>query len=244
MSRIDEIGPDIFRISTYVPAADLQFNQFLIRDDQPLLYHTGQKTLFPEVLAAVGSLIKVDDLRWIGFSHFESDECGSLNRWYGHAPQAQALAGQLAARTCISDFSDRAPRVLDDDEKLVLGRHTLRFLATPYVPHSWEASLLFDETEKVLFCSDLLLQRGDPQAAFDPDILEHAMKCLGSGQTGLFRDPIPYMRTSATTFARLAALCPETLATMHGASFRGDCSLMLHDYDYELSRLLAPNLRG
>ncbi|HEX7387789.1 MAG TPA: MBL fold metallo-hydrolase [Castellaniella sp.] len=238
MSTIDEIAPDIFRITTYVSAADLQFSQFLIRDDEPLLYHTGHNRLFPEVLAAVRSLIKPEALRWIGFSHNESDENGSLNQWLEQAPHATALAGVVAAATGVNDVAIRPPRVLQDDERLCTGRHTLRFLITPYVPHSWESSLLFDETEQVLFCSDLFVQHGNPPLVRD-DILTPAIADLQRNQSTPFRDSIPFTSRTRPTLARLAALKPKTLATMHGSVFHGDCAPVLNALGEKLEEVLV-----
>lgn len=237
-TTIDEIAPDIFRISTYVPAANLQFAQFLIRDDEPLLYHTGQNSLFAQVLPAVQSLTDVAKLRWIGFSHNEADESGALNQWLARAPHAVTLAGLVAARTGIIDSASRAPRVLDDDARLTTGRHTLHFLLTPYVPHSWESSLLYDETEGVLFCSDLLLQQGET-GAFRDDILTPAVADLEQNQQTPFRDAIPYTPLTGPTLERLAGLAPKVLAPMHGACWRGDGAPVLKAYAGHLRRVLG-----
>lgn len=239
MTVITEIAPDVFRISTYVKPAGLQFNLFLVRDEEPLLYHTLQNALFPEVLAAVQSLLDVTKLRWIGCSHFESDECGSLNRWLGAAPQAMPFGGAVAAATCLNDYAQRAPRVLDDGATFMTGRHTFRFLSTPYVPHNWESSLLYDETAHTLFSSDVLLQRGE-RPAVAGDILEHAVADFAKGQQGPFHDSIPYTRTTPGIFARLEALQPRTIAIMHGASFQGDGAALLRDFAVELRRMVGP----
>lgn len=238
MTDITEIAPDVFRISTFVAAADLQFCQFLVRDDEPLLYHTGQNALFADVQAAVAKLIDVASLRWIGFSHFESDECGSLNRWLDVAPRAAPLAGIVAAATCINDFSTRPPRILADNAAFSTGRHSFRFLATPYVPHNWESSLLFDATAHTLFVSDLLLQHGDP-APLSDDVLAPAVQDFAAGQHGPFHDAIPWTPHTATTLERLAALDPAILAIMHGASFSGDGAAVLRGFGAALQRVLA-----
>lgn len=239
MSSVYEIAPDIFRISTFVPEANLQFNQFLIRDEQPLLYHTGQNALFPAVRAAVESLIDIRTLRWIGFSHNEADENGALNHWLDAAPRATALSGLLAAVTGINDHISRPPRILEDGDQLCLGRHIVRFLVTPYVPHSWESTLLFDETESTLFCSDLLLQRGNP-APVDEAVLDNAIRDLQEGQQTPFRDPIPCTPHTQPTLMRLAALRPRCLAIMHGASYQGHGDAVLAEYAAALPRILAP----
>lgn len=238
MTTITEVAPDVFRISTYVKAADLQFNQFLVRDDEPLLYHTGQNALFAETRTAVASLIDVAALRWIGFSHFESDECGSLNQWLAAAPHATPLAGLLAAATCINDFASRPARVLEDAASFATGRHTFQFLATPYVPHNWESSLLYDTTARVLFSSDLLLQHGNPAPVID-DVLEPALRDFAAGQRGPFRDSVPWTPHTAATLERLAALAPGTLAIMHGAACVGDAAATLRGFSTGLQRLLA-----
>lgn len=238
MTHITEIAPDVFRISTFVAAANLQFNQFLVRDDEPLLYHAGQNALFADVRDAVATLIDVSTLRWIGFSHFESDECGALNHWLAAAPHATPLAGVVAAATCINDFATRPPRVLADDATLGTGRHSFRFLVTPYVPHNWESSLLFDATARTLFVSDLLLQHGNP-APLVEDVLGRAVQDLEAGQHGPFHDSIPWTPHTTATLARLAALEPAALAIMHGASFNGDGAATLRGFGAALQRVLA-----
>lgn len=238
MTDITEIAPDVFRISTFVAAANLQFNQFLVRDDEPLLYHAGQNALFADVRDAVATLIDVSTLRWIGFSHFESDECGALNRWLAAAPHATPLAGAVAAATCINDFATRPPRVLDDDATFGTGRHSFRFLVTPYVPHNWESSLLFDATARTLFVSDLLLQHGNPAPLVD-DVLGPAVQDFEAGQHGPFHDSIPWTPHTAAALERLAGLEPAALAIMHGASFNGDGAAILRGFSAALQRVLA-----
>lgn len=236
-ARIDEIAADVYRISSLDRDAGLQFSQFLVRDDEPLLYHAGQNALFPDILEAVSSLIDVRTLRWIGFSHFEADECGALNRWWQHAPDAQPLAGLVAARTSVDDFSGRRPRILDDDASFSTGRRVFRLLATPHVPHNWEATLLFEERERVLFCSDLLVQRGET-APMARDVLGPALHDLQQGQQGPFRNSSPYTLDTHRTMERLAALDPQTLAIMHGACFEGNGATVLRDYESERYRIL------
>ena len=237
MTTISEISADVFRICSYDRESDLQFSQFLVRDEEPLLYHAGQNALFNDVLDAVASLIPVQDLRWIGFSHFEADECGALNRWLERAPRATALAGLVAAKTSVEDIALRPPRILQDGDVLSTGRHRFRFLATPHVPHNWEASLLFDESQRLLFCSDVLTQHGRTPA-LRGDVLGPAVQALEQGQQGPFRNVSPYTRDTHRTLLRLADLKPQTLAIMHGASYEGDGGAMLRTYGQELHRIL------
>jgi flavorubredoxin len=158
VARIDEVAPDLFRISIHVPQIDLQFNHFLIRDEEPLLFHTGMRGMFPEVRDAVARIIDPADLRWISWSHFEVDECGPLNQWLGAAPKAQAICSQVGALVNISDFADRPPVGLAKDDVIDTGWHRYRFVPTPHLPHGCDAGVLFEEQTGVLLCSDLFHQ--------------------------------------------------------------------------------------
>src|SRR5436309_1680590 len=162
MATITEIAPDIFRINTFIPQANLGFSQFLVRDEEPLLFHTGLRSIFPAVREAISELIDPSKVRWIGFSHFEADECGSLNEWLNTAPNAIPICSLVGKVVSVDDFigSDRT-RPMSDGEILETGRYRFRFLQTPHVPHCWEAGLLFEEKTSTLFCSDLFHQNGD-----------------------------------------------------------------------------------
>ena len=222
-TTIDEVAPDIFRLSTLIPEVapgGFTFNQFLIRDEQPFLFHTGMRGLFPLVSAAVGRLIDVADLRWISFSHVEADECGAMNLFLAAAPQAEVVHGELACMLSLNDLADRPPHAVGD-EPLDIGRHRLRFLPTPHVPHNWESGLWFDETTSTLLAGDLFTHIGDGPALVTDDVVGPAL----AGED-LFH------ATSAgpqllPTLERLAALEPTTLALMHGSSYRGDGSTQL-----------------
>src|SRR4051794_32197721 len=177
-TKIDEIAPDIFRLSTYVdaiaPPAGFTFNQFLVRGEQPFLFHTGMRQLFPLVSAAVGSLIPLEDLRWISFAHVEADECGAVNQFLAAAPAAQVTHGPLACMVSLNDLLDREP-VANAGEPLDIGGHRLRFLPTPHVPHNWESGLWFDETTRCLLAGDLFTALGDPAPVVDDDLIEAAL---------------------------------------------------------------------
>jgi flavorubredoxin len=215
-TRVDEIAERIYRLSTFLPAvgpSGLTFNQFLVDADEPLLFHCGQRALFPAVSRAVASLMDVRRLRWIAFSHVEADECGALGEWLAAAPDATVTHGAIQA--------PRPPRALANDEVLDLGGRRVRRLDTPHVPHCWDAGLLHEETTGTLFCSDLFTHGGDPPALTSGDILGPAMAAEGQfGYTAL---------TPATgaTIHRLASLGPRTLAVMHGSSFAGDAAPVL-----------------
>jgi len=236
-TRIDEIGAELFRISTYLPDYDLELNQFLVRDEQPLLYHTGMRALFPAVREAVATLIRPEDLRWVGFSHFEQDECGSLNDWLALAPNAQPLCNLVSAMVNVNDATGRENPVLDDGAVFSTGQRRFRFLSTPHVPHCWDASLLFEETQGVLFCSDLFAHGGE-QAALAQDIASRAHDALVAEQQGPFRDSLAYNANTDAVLCRLAALKPTTLAVMHGSSHVGDGAAALQALRTSLRHIL------
>ena len=171
MTRIDEIAPDLYRISVLHPELNMQFNHFLVRDDEPLLFHTGMRRMFPAVSEAVGRLIDPASLRWIGWSHFEVDECGALNDWLALAPQALPLCGQVGAMVNVHDFANRPPVALAPGDVHSTGRHRFRWVPTPHLPHGWDAGMLFEERDRVLFCSDLFHQFGDDEPITQADVV-------------------------------------------------------------------------
>jgi flavorubredoxin len=210
--NITEIAPDVFRLSMYVPELNLQFNHFLVRDDEPLLYHTGMRKMFPAVREAVTKLIDPAKLRWIGFSHFEVDECGALNDWLAVAPQAQAVCGVVGALVNVNDFALRPARGLARDEVFSTGKYRFRFRATPHLPHGWDAGVFFEETQRTLFCSDL---------------------------AGPLMDYQPFTTRTEGLLTGLAALQPRTLATMHDSSFVGDGARALRDLGVVMREVLG-----
>ncbi len=220
-TTINEIAPDVFSICTYVEAADLQFRQFLIRDAQPLLYHTGTRRMFERVRDAVAEVADPGSLRWIVFSHFEADECGALNYWLQEAP-AQAACSANCALVSAADYAFAKVRPLGDGETLTTGAHRLRFFATPHLPHGWDAGHLFDETTGVLFCSDLLHQTGDV-AATTTESRVAAMRAMLESSRGTPLDwYVPWTPQTQARLERLAALRPRVCATMHGSAYVGD----------------------
>jgi flavorubredoxin len=224
-TNVHEIADGIYRINTPValPAGDaFNFNQYLLVDDQPFMFHTGPRALFPLVSEAIGAVLPIGRLRYIGFSHTESDECGALNLLLAAAPEAQPLCSQIAALVSINDLADRAPRAMADGERLELGRHTLQWFDTPHVPHGWDAGLAMDTTSGTLFAGDLFTQGGRGEVALtEGDIL---------GPSEAFRGPLDYYAHAPQTKAtlqRLAQSKPRTLACMHGSAWRGDGAALL-----------------
>lgn len=229
MAKITEIAPDLFRITTFVEPFNIQFSQFLLRDDQPLLFHTGPRVLFQEVKSAVASLINLQTLRWIGFSHFESDECATVPEWQQLAPQSDVVCSVVGKMVSVDDcLALRPAKGMADGEILETGRYRFRFLATPHVPHCWEAGLLFEETQRTLLCSDLFHQDGDVEAMTESDVLERCRETLVGYQQGPLANYVPYCSLTEATLNRLAGLQPKRLATMHGSVYIGNGSQALH----------------
>ena len=240
-TRIDEIADDIYRLSSFVPdigPTGFTFNQYLILDDQPLIFHTGHRSTFPDLAKAIASIIPVDQLRWVTFGHVEADECGAMNQLLAAAPRAQVAHGALGCMVSLNDLADRPPMPLTDGQVLDLGHHKVRHIDTPHVPHGWEARVLFDETTNTLLCGDLFTQLGNGPAVTSDDIVEPA------GQAeDIFRASCLTPSTGPTV-RRLADLAPTTLAVMHGSCFSGNGSEALHHLADDYDSRLAENARG
>jgi len=224
-TRIDVIAQSLYRISTAMPPALLPggftFNQYLLIDESPLLFHTGPRGLFENVSQAIATVIPLEKLRYIAFCHVEADECGALNEFLSAAPQAEPVCSRVAAMTSIADLSDRPPRVLADGEQLVLGKHEVEWLDAPHVPHGWENGFLFENTTRTLFCGDLFTQGGSKHEPLSDNILQPSED---------MRAVMDYYAHGANTRAvleRLAALEPRILACMHGSAFQGDGGALL-----------------
>jgi flavorubredoxin len=219
-TNVDEVADGIYRISTPVVLEDgggFSFNQYLVMDDEPLLFHTGLRKLFPVVREAVASILPVEKLRYIGFSHVEADECGSLNEWLAVAPTSVPLCGTVAAMVSINDLADRPPTALADGQLLTLGEHSVRWFDTPHLPHAWECGFLMEESTRTLLCGDLFTQGGaDLPPVSESDIL---------GPSEAFRHAMDYFshtNKAREMLERLASAEPTTLACMHGSAWRGD----------------------
>lgn len=222
-TSVYEIAPEIYRLSTFIPEAGIVFNQFLIDDEQPLLFHTGMKVLFPHVLSAMERVMDPLRLHWITFGHFEADECGAMNSWLAVAPQSTIAHGAIGVMVSIRDQADRPPRSLEDGEVLELGAKRLRYIATPHVPHGWDAGLYYEETTHTLFGGDLFTALGNgPEVTFS-DIVGPAFEAEDRFRaTALTPQTEPTLRF-------LSGLDIDTLALMHAPAFRGDASQALAD---------------
>ena len=237
MAQVSEIAPDVFRLSAYHGPANFQFNSFLVRDEEPLLYHTNLRGFFDEIREAAATVLDPASIRWIGFSHFEADECGTLNDWLALAPAAQPVCSFVGARTSVGDYAIRPPRVLEDDERIETGRHRFRLVETKHVPHGWDASLLFDETARTLFCSDLFGHNGDVEPLYEGDIIARTDAYNSGQKEGPMSHSVPWTRETRPILEGLAALAPETLACMHGSSYAGAGADALRTFGDMLERL-------
>jgi flavorubredoxin len=235
-TTVSEIGDRIYRLSTFVPEiaapAGFVFNQFLIDADEPVLFHCGARRLFPLVSAAVAKVMPVDRLRWIGFGHVESDECGAMNQWLAAAPNAQVIHGLTACNVSLNDLADRPPRALADGEVIDIGGRRIKYIDTPHVPHGWEAGVLYEETTRTLFCGDLFTHTGNGPALVETDIVSPA-----AATEDIFH-ATSLTPLTAPSIGKLADLKPTTLAVMHGSSYRGDGAAALRDLAGFYAKLL------
>ena len=237
-AQVTEIADGIYRLSVFVPEIapphGFSFNSFLIVDEEPLLFHAGQRSMFPLFSDAVASIMPVDRLRWISFGHVEADECGAMNLWLAAAPNAQIVHGQTACAISLNDLADRPPRAVGDGELISSGKRRIRYIDTPHVPHAWESGVIYEETSGILFCGDLFTQLGR-ETTSESDIVpaaiaaEDAFHSTSVGQA------------TAPTIRKLAELKPAGLALMHGPTYFGDGADALNrlaDY-YEQLQLAA-----
>jgi flavorubredoxin len=235
-TRIDEVADRIFRVSTFAEGMPLPFNQYVVAADEPLLFHTGFHSLFPAVRDAVASVIDIEGLRWITFGHVEADECGSMNDWLAVAPRAEVAHGAMGCMVQVGQLAARPPHPLDDGDVLDLGSHRVRYLATPHVPHGWDAGVVFEETTGTLLCGDLFTAFGPSEVLVESDIVEQALSSEAFGA------PTALTPSTAPTIRRLAALQPSTLALMHGPAHRGDGGTQLEALADGYAELLAAAL--
>ena len=223
---IDEIADGIYRISTFVPDVTpmgFTFNQFLLRAEEPLLFHAGHRGMFPYIAEAVATVLPVESVRWLSFGHVEADECGAMNMWLTAAPSSEVTFGALGCDLSLGDMCDRPPRPLAEGDVLDLGGKRVRQISTPHVPHGWEAQVLYEETTGTLLCGDLLTHAGRGPAVTTDDVVEAAL-----ATEGMFHAMSGTPQTGAILRA-LGDLQPATLALMHGSSFHGDGRRALYD---------------
>jgi flavorubredoxin len=238
-TKITEIADGIFRLSTFVPEiaapAGFTFNQFIIQGDEPLMFHTGLRKMFPLKQEALSRLMPPERLRWISFGHYEADECGAMNEWLAISPKAEIAHGHTGVMVSLNDMADRPPRALADGETIDLGGgKKVRYIDTPHTPHGWDAGVLFEEATGTLLCGDLFSQLGDGPALTESDIVGPAI---------VGEDLFKYSSHSpgmGSTLRALAKLAPRTLALMHGPAFSGDGAAALNaladEYDRRASK--------
>ncbi|MDQ3385210.1 MAG: MBL fold metallo-hydrolase [Actinomycetota bacterium] len=224
-TRVTEVSDGVHQLTTHIPEIDFGFNQYLLAAEEPLLFHTGMRGVFPLVSGAIARVLPPDALRWVSFGHVEADECGSMNDLLAMAPQATVAQGAIGCMVSIGDLADRPPRPFADGEVLDIGGHRLRWLDTPHVPHGWEAGVLFDETTGTLLCGDLFTRWGAYEATRSDDILGPALASDATDDWGSWS----LRPTTGAVIRRLADLPVTTLAPMHGSAFTGDCPAALRE---------------
>ncbi len=238
-ATIHEVAPDLYRINIYFSQFNLGFNHFLVKDEEPLLFHTGFRATFAELREAVGRIIDPARLRHISFGHFEPDECGALNEWLAVAPHAETIVSTVGAIVTAGNFADRPPRSLQPSETVSTGKYQFRYINTPHLPHGWDAGVLFEESQRTLLCSDLFTHNGDVEPITGSDIVGRARQALIDGELTPLAQVTPYTARTNRMLSSLAALKPARLATMHGSSFEGDCASALLGLDAAYHEVLG-----
>ncbi len=233
-TRVTEVADGVHQLTTVVPDSPVAFNQYLITGDEPTLFHTGMRFLFPLVSEAVSRVIPASSMRWVSFGHVEADESGSMNSWLAIAPQSTVVQSVIGCMVSLGDLADRPPRPLADGECLDTGGHVLQWFDTPHVPHAWEAGVLYDSTTKTLLCGDLFTRLGEYEPITTDDIVGPAVDAEDVLPGSLSLHP-----ASAATVRRLAELDVDTLALMHGPAFTGDCRQALLDLADDFDRRIA-----
>ncbi|MCU1344200.1 MAG: fold metallo-hydrolase [Acidimicrobiia bacterium] len=237
-TRIAEVADGVHQIATHVEQIGLGFNQYLLTGDEPMIFHTGMRGLFPLVSEAISGVTPMAELRWVSFGHVEADECGSMNDFLAAAPGATVAQGFVGCMVSINDLADRPPRPLDDGEVLDIGGHRLRWINTPHIPHGWEAGVMYDETSKTLFCGDLFTQWGHYEPTNGADILGPALAADQRDDYGSWS----LRPGTGDTLRRLAELDVTTLALMHGPAFTGDCPAALRSLASNIdARMSSPH---
>lgn len=232
-TRVDEVADGIYQVASYMPEMDFSFNQYVVKADEPLIFHTGMRGVFPVIREHVAKVVAPETIRWITFGHVENDESGSMNEWLAVAPNATVGASGTACMVQLNDMCDRPPIAFEDGGTFDIGGHEMRWFDTPHVPHGWEAGVLFDATTKTLFCGDLFAQTGKYEATTDADIVEPA-----SAAEDMFR-AFSLTPDSGNRVRALADLDVQTLALMHGPAFTGDCKQALFGLADDLDRRIA-----
>jgi flavorubredoxin len=234
-ASIHPVAPDTYRISVAMPPeivpGGFSFNQYLVVDERPLLFHTGPRKLFGPICEQIEKIVPVSQLRYVAFSHYEADECGGLAEFLARAPQAQPVCSQVAAMVSVRDLVDVEPIAMQDGDVLDLGRHQLVWQSTPHLPHGWECGYLFDQTTQTLFCGDLFTQPGmGEEPLVTGDIL---------GPSEAFRERTDYFshtRDAPALIEKLARLEPKVLACMHGSAWSGNGAGLLRSLGQSLAR--------
>ncbi len=235
-TRIDEIVDGIYRISTFSPENGITFNQFLIDDEQPALIHTGTYDHYDGVRAAIAEVIDPARLAHVVLLHWEGDENGGMDRFMSEAPRSLLVGSALSIMLNAHGFGlHERVQGFTDGQTLDLGSHRLRFLETPHV-HHWDSMMIFEESTRSLFPSDLYLQPGDQPPVTSENLSAEMLEVYRAVGIFAHEDPV---RAVAERIERLA---PAWIHAMHGATITGDAlpyyTGALHDHDFAYQGLL------
>ncbi|MEY2444331.1 MAG: hypothetical protein QOE00_911 [Ilumatobacteraceae bacterium] len=234
-TRVTEVADGVHQLTTHIPEIDFGLNQYLIAAEEPMIFHTGLRGLFPLVSAGISGVVPLETLRWVSFGHVEADECGAMNQFLAAAPGATVTQGMTGCMVSIGDLADRPPRPMSSGDVLDIGGHRMRWIDTPHVPHGWEAGVMFDETTGTLFCGDLFTRWGEYPASTADDVVGPAVASDAKDDYGSWS----LRPDSAAIVRQLAELDVSTLALMHGPAFTGDCPAALRDLADALDTRIA-----
>ncbi|MEY2553311.1 MAG: hypothetical protein QOC57_1171 [Ilumatobacteraceae bacterium] len=234
-TRVTEVADGVHQLTTHIAEMDFGLNQYLIAAEEPMIFHTGMRGLFPLVSAGISGVVPLETLRWVSFGHVEADECGAMNQFLAAAPGATVTQGMTGCMVSIGDLADRPPRPLSSGDVLDIGGHRMRWIDTPHVPHGWEAGVMFDETTGTLFCGDLFTRWGEYPATTADDVVGPAVASDAKDDYGSWS----LRPDSAAIVRQLAELDVSTLALMHGPAFTGDCPAALRDLADALDTRIA-----
>jgi flavorubredoxin len=230
-TEISEIKDGIYRISGFSEMFGITFNQFLIDDEKPTLIHTGPVGMYEQVEKSVREVIPLEKLLHVAFLHFESDEWGGME--FLKAPNTRLVCSELSSNLNLTGWYNIPADHISfwENETLKTGRRTFRFVMTPHV-HHWDSMMMFEETTRSLFPSDLFIQPGNNKAVTSDDLSESMIGLYRA--VGIFASEQPVRQT----VRRLERLKPEMVYPMHGSCFDGSMfpryaeALMKNDFAF------------
>jgi flavorubredoxin len=208
--EISEIKDGIYRISGMVDTYGITFNQFLITDELPMLIHTGPIGMYTKIEEKVKEVIPLQRLSYVSFLHFESDEWGGMA--FLNSANAKLVCSDLSSKLNLTGWYNVPVDHISfwDNEVLKTGKRQFRFIMTPHV-HHWDSMMIYEETTKSLFPSDLFAQPGHNKPVLSEDLSESMIALYRA--MGIFANEEPVRRVTK----RLLDLSPDMTYPMHGS---------------------------